>query len=208
MTYDAEQIRELLPRYLAGELNDTDRQQVEQALVVNQELSFELNELRDLKEYYRDLAQEIPPPADDLFSRIQKNVQAEKQWDDEVGVGAKIVAALRAFFGPPSLAWGIVAVQCLLIIALLVTPDREVYFQTLSDSHFVATEGIMINLVFTEEVSEVDMRFLLLQVRADIVAGPSAQGRYVISVPASQKLAETLSILRASPVIKFAEPAL
>ncbi len=208
MAYDNEQFRELMPAYLAGELTGGEREEFEQMLADDKELRQELEELRDLQAYYQQLKDGSPSPAPELFSRVEQQIGSEKVEPTEIVDSFKFGSFLRFLFGQPALAWGVVAVQCLFIFGLLWLPPSEVRFQTLSVPQTTAPNRARINLVFTEKINEAEIRRLLLQVEAEIVAGPSIQGRYLIAVSAEQDLKQVVSILQSSPLVKVAESAL
>jgi hypothetical protein len=66
-------------------------------------------------------------------------------------------------------------------------------------------------VVFDPALTEADLRSLLLELRAQVVGGPSPLGAYTLEVPAGGDDADppevVLDHLRAQPGVRFAEPA-
>jgi hypothetical protein len=98
-----------------------------------------------------------------------------------------------------------------------VGPDGT--FRTLTDapaappgSVAVPADGsTRIRVVFDPALTEADIRSLLLELRAQVVGGPSPLGAYTLEVPAGGDDADppevVLDHLRAQPGVRFAEPA-
>lgn len=61
-----------------------------------------------------------------------------------------------------------------------------------------------IQIVFAEDVSEAELRNLLLGVRASIIAGPSKRGVYEIALEPSEALEPLLARLRSDARVRFA----
>lgn len=97
-------------------------------------------------------------------------------------------------------------------------------FRTLTDTPAAPTEsiestapapvpaagGTRIRVVFDPSLTEEDIRSLLLELRAQVVGGPSPLGAYTLEIPAgadADPLEVVLDHLRAQPGVRFAEPA-
>ncbi|HEX6200130.1 MAG TPA: zf-HC2 domain-containing protein [Thermoanaerobaculia bacterium] len=74
-----------------------------------------------------------------------------------------------------------------------------------------AAGSTRIRVVFDPSLTEADIRALLLELRAQVVGGPSPLGAYTLEVPAGGADADppevVLDHLRAQPGVRFAEPA-
>ncbi len=88
--------------------------------------------------------------------------------------------------------------------------DR-IEYRTLASAPDQAPRGqAQIRVVFTDEISEREMRAVLEHVKGRIVDGPSAVGAYTVEVPvpatASERVAPVLEVLRTQPKVRLAEP--
>lgn len=92
-------------------------------------------------------------------------------------------------------------------------------FRTLSDAPAAAPSGsgpaaasahARIRVVFDPALTEEGIRSLLLELRAQVVGGPSPLGAYTLEVPTGSSeddpLEVVLGYLRAQPAVRFAEP--
>jgi hypothetical protein len=84
-------------------------------------------------------------------------------------------------------------------------------YRTLSDAPPAAPEAapLRLRVIFSPATPEDEMRALLAQVGAQIVAGPSPLGAYTLELrpsPDSESPQLVLAVLRASPAVRFAEP--
>ena len=114
---------------------------------------------------------------------------------------------------PPVLRWAF-AVQGALVVLLAslvvwqVTAPAPVY-RTLAKSGDHATEAVLkIQVAFTEDMTERELRALLTSVGGTLVGGPSALGIYTVRVePSSAGPAVALEKLRAHGKVRLAEPS-
>ncbi|PLX79476.1 MAG: hypothetical protein C0616_11330 [Desulfuromonas sp.] len=211
MIYDREKLQELIPLYASGQLSESERHAVERSLEKNPDLRQELADDLELKEAYRQIESEVRLDPEKLFSRIEARIQPKEK-------PAKVPArrqpqvnrpgfSIRDLFFSPRLAWGIVAIQFLIIFALFPAVDQKPAFTTLSSSPEAVAGGVNLHIVFREETTEAAMRSLILAAHGEIVSGPSATGLYVVRVENDGALQEVLSTLQNSPVIRFAAKA-
>jgi hypothetical protein len=123
-----------------------------------------------------------------------------------------------AFQGTPSPFRWVLAAQTAVIILLTAAIILETWiapsllYRTLSDSVSGAeADRAHIRVVFTDDITERELRALLGTVEATIVAGPSAMGIYTVAVPVSgsertERTRSALETLRAHPKVRLAEP--
>jgi len=199
MTYKPDELRELIPPYLNGTLSQDKRQKFEEALNKYPELKRELMEFSEIKNLYKEIEEDIPPPSDLLYKRILSNIKYE----------AETVSASRkkGFFSSPRLSWGIVAVQLVIILLLVITTLKEDRFRTLTSEYISRGEGIRINVVFDKESREKEIREILNSIGASIISGPSPEGLYTIELKDKRDTESVLKILRSSRIVRFAERA-
>lgn len=211
MKYDAAALKEMIPLYINGRLSDGERAAFETALESDAALRQELSEFEEIAALYPGIEEEIPfPSSDRVFSRIMDNIDAhEKKAASPDGpwvLFEKLADFIRTTFFSPRVAWAVAAVQLVLLVTLVGTmPDRQ-EFETLS-SGGAATETVLkINIVFEEDAMERDIRALLNQLDAGIVAGPMANGLYVIEITEAPSPDEVLKALLDSKLVRLAEP--
>jgi hypothetical protein len=74
----------------------------------------------------------------------------------------------------------------------------------------VSADRVPLRLVFAEDITERELRALLLPLGATIVQGPSPIGVYTVEIPlaeaTSERLPPMLKRLRAHPKVSLAEP--
>ncbi len=144
----------------------------------------------------------------DAFERRQEKPQRSSNW---------IAKWLPWFDVTPGPARFALALQGALVVALATTllvrglmPVQP--YTTLSNpgAPFVVA-GQHVRLVFSDDITEKELRALVLGVEGRFVAGPSSQGVYTIVLPSSnsnvQPIAQVLAQLRAHPKVRLAEPA-
>ena len=211
MKYDAAVLKEMIPLYINGRLSGGERAAFEAALANDPALKRELSEFEEIAALYPDIEEEIPfPSSDRVFSRIMDNIDAhEKKAASPDGPGVlfeKLADFFRTTFFSPRVAWAVAAVQLVLLITLVGTmPDRQ-EFETLSSGGATTETVLKINIVFEEDAMEKDIRALLNQLDAGIVAGPMANGLYVIEITEAPSPDEVLKALLDSKLVRLAEP--
>jgi hypothetical protein len=87
-------------------------------------------------------------------------------------------------------------------------PPRAPGFRTLSAAE-AGSATPALRIVFAPDCSEAEMRRLLLEVRAEIVAGPSPLGAYTLALrplPVGESPEAVVELLRARPAVRFVEP--
>lgn len=97
------------------------------------------------------------------------------------------------------------AVMLLLVGVLWVEPEPA-EFRTVSDVVAEAeVEGAHVRVVFEEEITEAELRRILLSAEARFVDGPSRRGLYTLEI-AEDRFDETVERLRNDDRVLFAEP--
>jgi hypothetical protein len=211
-----QRVWDLLPWYANGTLLDGERRTVEAHLAECPRCREEIVACQRLGEAIRQTEQTAPAAHPARLARLMDRIDKEEQrpWQG-------LAALLRA---TPPLARGALVVQLVVLMALtglLVrwsqrpdeaapTPPAPVY-RTLSESTPAPASPertARLRLVFAEGTTEQETRHLLLDIRGQIVAGPSALGVYTVEVPAGpDPLEKVLAYLRAQPRVSLAEPA-
>ena len=211
MKYDAAALKEMIPLYINGRLSDSKRAAFEAALASDPALKQELAEFEEIAALYPDIEEEIPfPSSDRVFSRVMDNIDAqEKKAASPDGPGVlfeKLADLIRMTFFSPRVAWALAAVQLVLLVTLVGTMPDTQDFETLSSGGATTATVLKINIVFEEDAMEKDIRALLNQLDAGIVAGPKANGLYVIEIAQSPSPDDVLKVLLDSKFVRLAEP--
>jgi anti-sigma factor RsiW len=115
---------------------------------------------------------------------------------------------------PGPVRWGLAAQTALLVLVVGLTawpgvPSPRAPYRTLADDgeRRVGQEAL-IHVVFTEDITERELRTLLRRIEGRIVDGPSAVGLYTVDVRAStpDRAVPIIEILRGDPKVRLAEP--
>lgn len=210
---------DLLPWYANGTLLDGERQTVEAHLAGCPLCREEIVACQRLGEAIRQTEETAPAAHPARLARLMERIDDEERngghgWRRIVlAPWHGLAALLRA---TPPLARGALVAQLIVLVALtglLVrgsAPPAQTY-ETLSESApapAAPETTARLRLVFAEGTTEQEARNLLLGIRGQIVAGPSALGVYTVEVPAGpDPLEKVLAHLRAQPRVSLAEPA-
>ena len=187
-------VRDLLPWYVTGQLDEAEAARVEAHLDDCAECQAELRfEARLESEVAR-----LPLEVEAGWARMRQRVEGERP-------KRRVLGALRA--PPPWLGWGVAAVLMLGLGVLLApslrpAPVADAY-HTLSVAP--AAEPGNVVVIFRPDTTEKSMREALQASDARLVGGPTAADAYVLRVPAAQRDA-ALANLRARREIVLAQP--
>ncbi|MEF9426266.1 MAG: hypothetical protein L0956_03515 [Candidatus Mariimomonas ferrooxydans] len=210
MTYRPDELRELIPLYLNKRLSEKERQEFEEALNKYPELRRELMEFSEIKDVYKNIADEIPPLSDNLYERIITNIKSKPAMmsvPKKKGFIGQIQDFLKGFYYSPRVSWGVSAVLLAVILLLAVALPREDKFMTLTSEYSVQGDGIRINVVFDKESKEKEIREVLTGAGATIIYGPSPEGLYTIYMKDNKDIETRLSALKNTKIVRFAEKA-
>ena len=216
-----QRVWDLLPWYANGALRDSERRTVEAHLAECPRCREEIAACQRLGEVIRQTEPDVPAAHPSRLARLMERIDDEERshgWRRAVLAPWEGLAALvRA---TPPLARAALVVQLVFLVALTglllgapqswrpsAPPAQE--YQTLSESApAIPAATARLRLVFAERTTEQEVRHLLLDIRGQIVAGPSALGVYTVEVPAGpDPLEKVLAHLRAQPRVSLAEPA-
>ena len=216
-----QEIAELLPWYVNGTLDDSETREVEAYLERSPEARAELAELRVLEDAVTTLAEDEPAWKPGLLTDALRRIgvhEREQASATEAQFGARvrrfverILPGLDVTPRVPRLA---LAVQLALVLglgsALVLTQLREPDYGTLSGGSASVADRALVQVGFQSDVSEAELRALLRELDAEIVAGPSAQGLYTVGLPhtpdQSEEIEAGIRALRArSDVVRYAE---
>jgi anti-sigma factor RsiW len=198
---------ELLPWLVNGTLEPLERAAVEAHLAGCFECRGEAERCRALQIEVRS-AEVAPSPHPAQLAQLMRRV-------DEVERTRKGPRLVRLLGARKVNVWWAIAAQAAAVVVLLAVifwPAPPKRFVTLSDPAppvAAAAAQRQVRVVFTPNATEAEMRRVLLEVRGEVVGGPSPLGAYTIAVPAgagAEPLALVLEHLRDDPHVRFAEP--
>ena len=207
------EVQSLLPWYLTGRLDETDRAQVEAHLNDCAECQAEAKAEHRLAEEIADL-----PPLEPMYDvehgwvRMRREVEHDapgraRVWTAPGWLSGGLAEVGRQWRGSAlSLRWIVAAQFGLLVLAgaLLLPPSvQPARYHTLGGRPAVASGNVVV--IFRPDVREKDLRATLMANDARLVDGPTASDAYLLHVPAAERAA-VLVRLRQSPRIELAEP--
>jgi hypothetical protein len=188
---------ELLPWLVNGTLDRSERESVEQHVRACIVCRLEVKEQQRLHGAVR-ARRTVDVSAEAGFDRLDRELDAENRgggrpWRIRYASAAPFAAAAAA---------GI----AVLAVLLWATPLPELggtRYQTLATS---PANTALLDIVFADQTTALEMQALLDDIGGEIVAGPSDLGRYSVRVDraAGTDLDELLSALSADPHVRFA----
>ncbi|HEV8240732.1 MAG TPA: zf-HC2 domain-containing protein [Thermoanaerobaculia bacterium] len=198
---------ELLPWLVNETLEPAEHAAVEAHLAVCGECRLETERCRALQLEVRS-AEVAPSPHPAQLAQLMRRV-------DEVERTSRRPRLVRLLGARKVNVWWALAAQAAAVVVLLAVifwPSPPSRFRTLSDPAPPVTMTAsqqQVRVVFTPNATEAEMRRVLLEVRGEVVGGPSPLGAYTIAVPGgaeAEPLALVLDHLREDPHVRFAEP--
>jgi len=202
-----QQAWELLPWLVNETLEPGERAGVESHLAACGECRDEAERCRALSTLVRS-AEVEPSPHPAQLAQLMRRV-------DEAERTSKRPPLVRLLGVRRVNVWWALAAQAAVLVVLLAVvfwPSPPARFRTLSDAAPPVVAGAgqrQVRVVFAPTATEAELRRVLLEVRGEVVGGPSPLGAYTIAVPAgagAEPLALVLEHLRADPHVRFAEP--
>ncbi len=215
---DHDYVWELLPWYVTDEISPQELSEVETHLKDCMTCQQEVVRCRELNQSVKTNQTEVWTPSPAHFTNILANVEASEdrrtKSQDSSGWFAKWVPWLVDTPRPARFA---LALQGAFVVALATTlfirtlvPTQG--YQTLSSpAEPAATSTQQVQLVFADNITEKELRELLLGIPARLIAGPTPLGVYTIALNPSAAnfppIQQALTQLRAHPKVRLAEIA-
>jgi anti-sigma factor RsiW len=202
-----QQAWELLPWLVNETLEPDEREGVESHLAACGECRGEAERCRALEALVRS-AEVAPSPHPAQLAQLMRRI-------DEAERKSKRPRLVRLLGVQRVNVWWALAAQAAVLVVLLGVvfwPSPPSRFRTLSDPAPPAAAAAaqrQVRVVFAPTATEAELRRVLLEVRGEVVGGPSPLGAYTIGVPAgpgAEPLPLVLEHLRADPHVRFAEP--
>lgn len=213
-------VSELLPWYVNRTLKAQDLHRVEAHLTGCGPCQDELARCEVLAEAVQGQGGRPWVPTEQHFARLLERIEAAdgrrvagsdagshwRSWFDEA------MAGLRAVPRVAQVALALEAALVLGLTVLLVWPGDPAprLYETLSRrAEMARADRLRIRVVFSEDITEKELRGLLTGLDAEIVQGPTPLGVYTITSPSSHPEAAgsegPLQAMRAHPKVRLAE---
>jgi hypothetical protein len=194
-----QRLLELLPWYLNGSLDATEREQVDALLLRSGEAREALQALRELAAAVRQDEQETnlrqPAPGELGWARLQRSLREEAApiprrdwWKPGLAVAAALVVALQVG-----------------ILARPAAIDSDWRLQSGGAPQQLQSGGYRLQLRFVEHAQWQQIRGLLLEIDGLLIDGPSALGLVQVHVPTDPRFADGKALLlwmQQQPVVQ------
>lgn len=194
-------VQELLPWYVANNLDAEERTAIEAHLAGCVRCKTELSVERELKSAVAAM------PLDMAFgwATLRHRLEMSQRSRSRVRVAPRLNEVLRALSGRRRWALGaqLAAVSIAIVATGVVLNGRPASYHTLSSPEPVA-KGNMI-VMFRQQPSGPDRELLFHRIGVVAARGPTVTGAYVLAVPTTSRR-EALVRLRAQNNILLAEP--
>lgn len=177
-------------------------------------------------------AEVAPSPHPAQLAKLLRRVDEIEGSGERLGgnIRANIRASLVRLLGSGrvSVGWAVAAQAATLVLLLgvifwpsapadteaapavaIAAPAPAASYVVLGDPSVAATTAAkthQVRVVFVANSTEAELRRLLLEIRGELIGGPSPLGAYVVAVPVAEPLELVLEHLRADSRVRFAEP--
>jgi anti-sigma factor RsiW len=202
---------ELLPWYATDTLGEDERQQVARHLESCQDCSRELEDFTHIRQTLTELSREEAEPSARVYRSVMARVAADVIRQDPTNAQTSWAAGmdrwLRSLLTPqwvPTLAAIMLAAQMGLLIWVTLPPEKQ--SQISSRSVDIPTQAARIAVTFQPSATEAGIRSLLERIHARVVDGPTAEGRFTISVGTGNPAAALAQLREQRDVIRSADP--
>ena len=213
---------ELLPWFVAGKLS-ADETLLVQAFINSGEISAsEIEELTILAETVATVGEDEPAYNPEILTRVMSQLDDVKQAEPDplpVSVARtsrrNLFQALVEIFEwslTPPFAKIAIGVQFALLFGILFTintgdtPSGEQAYETVAGTRSTLAHHGDLTVMFSPDVSESEVRALLLGNDAKIVSGPSALGVYTIDLADDTDVQAIQRVLAKSPITSYVQP--
>lgn len=220
-------IQELLPWWINGTLEESEAMRVKEHLEQCWECREEEARCRSLAALVSTAEELAPVPHPTHLDRLLATI-AEEKGSRKRKRRPDSHRLPRWLLATPRTARWVLGAQAAAIVALVAgvlvhlpqvalddstqstgTQDAPASFRTLAAPDGASVSASRLRVVFTPGASESEVRDLLLELRGEIVGGPTRLGSYTIEIPGggdADPLGLVLEHLRESPLVRFAEP--
>jgi hypothetical protein len=187
---EPQDVEELLPWYVTGRVSRDEARGIEAALKTMPDLAGKLAQVQREREGVARAAEAVEPAPPETLQRLLQQVETTRQWrvswverTGEPGSG------LKAALGRSWVWQAAFAAACIAVVALGV----RLYSPAVTPGDLGATAGINgaaagtpLSVTFQPAAAAGQIGSLLTQLNAVVVSGPTADGTYVVRIPATQ----------------------
>jgi len=216
-----QKVWEILPWYVNGTLEGHEHELVARHILRCQSCADEIVRCQSMATAVRSSEEAARMPSPEHLARLMERIDrasasaTPERW--RIRVREWIEKIRLAFQETPSLFRWALAAQTAVIVLLAgatlwqASLAPSLLYRTLSDAGSGPELGrVTLQVAFTDDITEREIRTLLGSVRATIVAGPSPMAVYTVALAADDREApaqtqERLALLRAHPKVRLAE---
>ncbi len=199
---------ELLPWLVNGSLADDDLHRVEAHLERCADCRREAARLERMARALAGRAEPVAPPRPD-FAAVMAHIEAAESPGDGASGRRARPASGRSFAWLLAAQAAAVALLSVVLLWPSAPGDDGAGFRTLARPAAAPAlaSAPRLRVVFEEQLTEVELRDLLLSVRGRVVAGPTPFGVYTVELASidSGELAGVVDRLRRSGKVRFVE---
>jgi anti-sigma factor RsiW len=195
-----ERFAELLPWYVNGSIDATDRAWVDRYLSEHPDARAELSWYQSLQTRIRESVPAVPATIG--LSKAMNLIRGDKP---------TFVERISALFGGvalrPALTYALLAVVVVQggFMASMFNQARE-DGQVRAAHPQTVDEGPLLKVNFAPDAKESDIRLLLVSVQGTLTGGPGQLGDYYVRVPAGKE-EQALAKLKGKPIVQAIELA-
>ena len=161
-------------------------------------------------------AENVPPAHPALFARIEESIEgpspvSNARQTPSVSPVQALLNTVRDYLRRPQLAWGIVAVQAIVLCLFIASAPIKNTYHTLSANrtNIEAQAGPIFYVIFHKNARLREIEQLLTRTNGTIINGPGKRGIYTIRFhpTPSATVKKLLTTLNNSSLITFIERA-
>ncbi len=212
-------VQELLPWLVNRTLGPAEQEAVRRHIDGCEECRQEAERCRRLAEELERTSVPAPAPHPAQLARLEERIaRGDLDREDPPAARLRRFGGQRGGRAPRTARWliGVQAAALVLCVGWIASSGRSARprpatgtFRTLSSPS--RSRPASVRVVFAPTATESEIRSLLLEIRAEIVSGPSALGAYGLALApaaAGESPGDVLARLRADPEVRLAEPIL
>jgi hypothetical protein len=200
-------VRDLLPWYVTNTLDVSEHAEVERHLTSCGQCRIALEQYRRLSAAAQETPEELWTPSRAHLDRLMQQIETLEGASDRRRWSFRFQWPqwLTSLSGPAR--WALVTQTAMIsVLAVLLANEPQLSrapdFETKTDPKVLIREP-QLRLVFTEDMTEKELRELLHAIDGEITAGPSRMGVYTVR---SESVTAAVETARRHPKVKLAEP--
>jgi hypothetical protein len=197
-----ERFAELLPWYVNGSLDASDRAWVDDYLAKHPEARSELTWFRSLQSRIQETVPAVPATIG--LARAMHLIQGDRPTLVE-----RFSSVLSLFSLRPALALGMLAVivvQGGVIASMMLQAHDQAAEEMRALNAKTVEEGPLVKINFAPDARESDIRMLLVSIQGTLAGGPGQLGDYYVRVPPGKE-AEAAAKLKERSIVQAVELA-